>query len=46
MLSFNFYVIKNFILAIRAKELIYLNEEIKKARKGIDDQSYAEVPKW
>lgn len=31
--------------AIRAKELIYLNEEIKKARKGIDDQSYAEVPK-
>jgi len=30
--------------AIRAKELIYLNEEIKKARKGIDD-TIAEVPK-
>ena len=31
-------------IAIRAKELIYLNEEIKKARKGIDD-TIAEVPK-
>ena len=27
------------ILATRAKELIYLDQEIKKARKGIDDVS-------